>query len=82
MEQHGRLAGDAQRRETVGTAEDRQRPHAPSLGDGHGGVLEVAPADGHGALDNAPCAATAIDTYLATGTLPSTTDCQQPTPPG
>lgn len=30
--------------------------------------------DGHGALDNAPCATAAIDTYPATGVLPSTKD--------
>jgi hypothetical protein len=47
-----------------------------------GSHVLVAPVDGHGALDNAPCAATAIDAYLAAGTLPSTKDCQQPTPPG
>jgi hypothetical protein len=40
-----------------------------------GSHVLIAAADGHGALDNAPCAAGAIDTYLATGTLPSTEDC-------
>jgi len=27
--------------------------------------------DGHGAFDNSPCAASAIDGYLAAGTLPA-----------
>jgi pimeloyl-ACP methyl ester carboxylesterase len=40
-----------------------------------GSHLLIAPVDGHGALDNAPCAAAAIDNYLAAGTLPSTKDC-------
>ncbi|WP_084579361.1 alpha/beta hydrolase [Kutzneria sp. 744] len=40
-----------------------------------GSHVVIAPVDGHGALDNAPCAAGAIDTYLADGTLPSTEDC-------
>ncbi|GAA3434889.1 alpha/beta hydrolase [Kutzneria kofuensis] len=41
-----------------------------------GSQVLVAPADGHGALDNAPCAANAIDAYLAAGTLPSKEECQ------
>jgi pimeloyl-ACP methyl ester carboxylesterase len=32
--------------------------------------LLTADANGHGALDNSPCAAVAIDTYVSTGTLP------------
>lgn len=40
-----------------------------------GARLLTAPVDGHGAFDNAPCAATAIDTYLSTGRLPTTPTC-------
>lgn len=40
-----------------------------------GSHVLVSPVDGHGALDNAPCAAQTIDTYLATGTLPSNEEC-------
>lgn len=40
-----------------------------------GARLLTAPVDGHGAFDNAPCAATAIDTYLATGRLPTAPTC-------
>jgi pimeloyl-ACP methyl ester carboxylesterase len=40
-----------------------------------GAHLLTAPVPGHGALDNAPCAATAIDTYLSTGALPPTAQC-------
>jgi len=36
----------------------------------------IAPVAGHGALDNAPCAADAIDTYLATGALPVDGQCR------
>ncbi|HEY0498229.1 MAG TPA: alpha/beta fold hydrolase, partial [Kutzneria sp.] len=61
------------------TASDPINPSAwaTDLGDRiTGSYVLVAPVDGHGALDNAPCAATAIDTYLAVGTLPSTKECQ------
>lgn len=40
-----------------------------------GSHVLIAPVDGHGALDNAPCAADAIDTYLATGALSSSGKC-------
>jgi hypothetical protein len=40
-----------------------------------GSHVLIAPVDGHGALDNPPCAATAIDTYLATGALPANATC-------
>jgi hypothetical protein len=43
-----------------------------------GSRVLVAPVDGHGALDNAPCAADAIDAYLAAGTLPSGGECPVP----
>ncbi|WP_441248290.1 alpha/beta fold hydrolase [Kitasatospora sp. McL0602] len=35
-----------------------------------GSRLLTADANGHGGLDNSPCAAAAIDTYISTGTLP------------
>jgi pimeloyl-ACP methyl ester carboxylesterase len=35
-----------------------------------GSRVLIAPVPGHGALDNAPCAADAMDAYLATGALP------------
>ncbi|MFL6123883.1 alpha/beta hydrolase [Actinophytocola sp.] len=41
-----------------------------------GSSLLIAPVAGHGALDNAPCAADAIDTYLATGALPAEAECR------
>jgi pimeloyl-ACP methyl ester carboxylesterase len=41
-----------------------------------GSHVLIAPADGHGALDNAPCAADAIDSYLATGAPPSNEECR------
>jgi hypothetical protein len=40
-----------------------------------GARLLTATVDGHGAFDNAPCAATAIDDYLATGRLPTAPTC-------
>jgi pimeloyl-ACP methyl ester carboxylesterase len=60
------------------TADDPINPSAwaGDLGDRIAGSrVLVAPVDGHGAMDNAPCAAAAIDTYLADGVLPSTKDC-------
>ncbi|MEV5721950.1 alpha/beta fold hydrolase [Amycolatopsis mediterranei] len=44
-----------------------------------GSHVLIAPAAGHGALDNAPCAADAIDTYLATGALPPDEQCRNAT---
>jgi pimeloyl-ACP methyl ester carboxylesterase len=41
-----------------------------------GSHVLIAPVAGHGALDNAPCAAAAIDTYLATGALPPDEQCR------
>ncbi|MEU5259248.1 alpha/beta fold hydrolase [Amycolatopsis sp. NPDC021455] len=50
-----------------------------------GSHVLIAPVAGHGALDNAPCAADAIDSYLATGALPSDEECRSgagnPSPP-
>lgn len=36
----------------------------------------TSPVDGHGALDNAPCVASAIDRYLADGRLPTSVECR------
>ncbi|ADJ47272.1 esterase/lipase [Amycolatopsis mediterranei S699] len=44
-----------------------------------GSHVLIAPVAGHGALDNAPCAADAIDTYLATGALPPEEKCRNGT---
>jgi len=42
-----------------------------------GSHVLIAPVDGHGALDNAPCAADAIDSYLTTGAPPSNEECRE-----
>jgi hypothetical protein len=41
-----------------------------------GARVLTSPVDGHGALDNAPCAAAAIDGYLAGGGLPESQECR------
>jgi hypothetical protein len=46
-----------------------------------GSHVLIAPVAGHGALDNAPCAASAIDIYLATGALPAGEECRDQEPP-
>ena len=41
-----------------------------------GAHVLTSPVDGHGALDNAPCAAAAIDAYLAAGRIPESAQCR------
>lgn len=41
-----------------------------------GARVLLSQVDGHGALDNAPCAAAAIDGYLSDGALPAAQECR------